>query len=112
MKSYFLSISFLMLLMCGVVCAEVNINTATAQEMATELTNIGPAKAAAIVEYRQTKGQFQSVNELLNINGIGEATLEMNRELLTVHDPAVSSPDTSNIKPDMTDIATTEKKQQ
>lgn len=65
------------------VHAEVNINTATVQQF-TELNNIGAVKAAAIVEYRTKYGRFQSVEDLLKVNGIGMAILEQNRNMLTV----------------------------
>ena len=65
------------------VHAEVNINTATMQQF-TELNNIGSVKAAAIVEYRNEHGHFESVDDLLKVNGIGLAILEANRDMLTV----------------------------
>ena len=65
------------------VHAEININTATMQQF-TELDNIGSVKAAAIVEYRDKHGHFESVDDLLKVNGIGLAILEANRDMLTV----------------------------
>ena len=65
------------------VHAEVNINTATMQQL-TELNNIGSVKAAAIVEYRDDHGHFKTVDDLLKVNGIGMAILEANRNMLTV----------------------------
>ena len=65
------------------VYAEININIATAQQL-TELNNIGVVKATAIVEYRTKHGNFQSVDDLLNVDGIGMAILELNRDMLTV----------------------------
>lgn len=50
--------------------AQVNINTATAQELQT-LNGIGPAKANAIIEYRNANGPFKSVEDLKNVRGIG-----------------------------------------
>ena len=61
----------------------VNINTADSAEL-TALSGIGTAKARAIVAYREEHGAFGSVDELLNVNGIGEATLEKLREFITV----------------------------
>ena len=49
----------------------VNINTASATEIAT-LPGIGPKTAASIVEYRQKNGPFKKVEELMNVRGIGE----------------------------------------
>lgn len=58
----------------------VNINTADAQAIASGLTGIGQAKAEAIVAYREANGPFRSVEDLLQVKGIGEKTLESNRE--------------------------------
>jgi len=57
----------------------VNINSANAEQLAEALFGIGAAKAAEIVAYRQQHGSFSSVEELLNIKGIGRKTLERNR---------------------------------
>ncbi len=61
----------------------VNINTADSAEL-TALSGVGTAKARAIVAYREEHGAFGSVDELLNVNGIGKATLEKLREFITV----------------------------
>lgn len=53
----------------------VNINQATAEELAT-LPGIGPVTAAAIVEYRDSNGGFDSVEQLAEVDGIGPATLD------------------------------------
>ncbi|USD64471.1 ComEA family DNA-binding protein [Vibrio sp. SCSIO 43136] len=58
----------------------VNINTATAQELATLLKGIGQSKAEKIVEYRDANGKFKSADELAEVKGIGNATVEKNRE--------------------------------
>ncbi|MDO7867211.1 ComEA family DNA-binding protein [Nocardioides jiangxiensis] len=52
----------------------VNINTATESEL-EELPGVGPVTAAAIVAFRQEHGAFTSVDQLLDVSGIGEATL-------------------------------------
>lgn len=62
----------------------VNINTAGAQEIALNLTGIGSSKASAIVTYREQHGQFQHMDELVNVKGIGLSTIEKNRELILV----------------------------
>ena len=49
----------------------VNINTASATEIAT-LPGIGAKTAARIIEYRQKNGPFKKVEELMNVRGIGE----------------------------------------
>lgn len=65
--------------------ARIDLNSADAETLARELDGIGEAKARAIVEYRQANGAFTSVDELLEVKGIGSATLEKNRERLTVN---------------------------
>jgi competence protein ComEA len=63
--------------------ALVDLNVATAEELDT-LPGVGPATAAAILEHRSTHGPFTSVEDLLDVPGIGEAKLEQLRELVTV----------------------------
>lgn len=62
----------------------VNLNTADAATIQRELVGIGATKAQAIVAYREAHGNFASVDELLEVKGIGEATLEKNRHKLMV----------------------------
>ncbi len=61
----------------------VNINTATLTELMT-LQGIGEVMAERIVQYREQFGEFSSVDELLNVSGIGEKKLEAIRENITV----------------------------
>lgn len=65
--------------------AVVNLNTADAATLQRELAGVGATKAQAIVAYREEHGNFASVDELLEVKGIGEATLEKNRDKLTVN---------------------------
>ncbi|MEX0731954.1 MAG: ComEA family DNA-binding protein [Aquisalimonadaceae bacterium] len=60
--------------------APVNINTADAQTIATALNGVGMTRATAIVEYRESNGGFESVEDLLNVSGIGPTTVEANRQ--------------------------------
>lgn len=62
----------------------LNINTADAATLQQALNGIGQAKAQAIVAYREANGPFQSVDELLEIKGIGNALMERNRDKLTL----------------------------
>lgn len=62
----------------------VNINTADIETLARELNGIGAAKARAIVEYREENGSFASVDELIEVKGIGVAIMEKNLHKLTV----------------------------
>ena len=64
------------------VATSININTANAERLAL-LSGIGPAKAAAIVSYRDQHGPFQAIDDLTKVSGIGEATVEKNRHLLS-----------------------------
>jgi len=64
--------------------APVNINTADAASLATNISGIGPKKAQAIVTYRKTNGPFKSVQELTNVKGIGQKTLEKNMDVLLI----------------------------
>ncbi len=56
----------------------VNVNSASAEEIATMLKGIGEKKAQDIVDYRSEHGPFKSVNDLSNVKGIGAATLKKN----------------------------------
>jgi len=67
------------LLPIGAWAGPVNVNTADASTLAKELDGIGPAKAEAIVEYRQKNGPFRAPEDLLKVQGIGERVLEQNR---------------------------------
>ncbi|MNJ02408.1 ComE operon protein 1 [compost metagenome] len=65
--------------------ARLNLNTADAPTLQATLIGIGKTKAEAIVAYREEHGAFASVDELLEIKGIGKALLERNRDKLTAH---------------------------
>ncbi|MDX1590030.1 MAG: ComEA family DNA-binding protein [Oleiphilaceae bacterium] len=64
----------------------VNINEADAETLA-DLDGIGPAKARAIIEFRETQGRFVTVDHLEEVSGIGLTTVENNRDRLTVGEP-------------------------
>ena len=61
----------------------VNLNTATLEQLDT-LPGVGPVTGQAILDWRTEHGRFGSVDELLEVDGIGEVTLEELRELVTV----------------------------
>ena len=66
--------------------AKVNINTATVDELQT-LPGIGATIAQRIVEYRNTHGPFQKVEDLLNVKGIGEKKLEKIKPFIEITPP-------------------------
>ena len=88
LKSFTLFAALILFLSTNIAVAEVNINTASAPELAEHLKNVGPAKAAAIVEYRNMHGAFKTVDELSSVQGIGDATVEMNKDAIILVDPA------------------------
>lgn len=65
--------------------AAVNINTASASELAAGLNGVGAARAEAIIRYRELYGPFQSVEELAEVSGIGSATVERNRPMIKLN---------------------------
>lgn len=63
--------------------ASVNINTATATELAS-LNGIGDSKAAAIIRYREQHGAFASADDLSNVKGIGNKTVADNADRISL----------------------------
>jgi len=74
------------LLMAGAVHAgePVDINTANAESLAEAIDGVGIKKARDIVTYRQKNGPFESVDELIEVSGIGRQTVDGSRENLTM----------------------------
>jgi len=67
----------------GGTTALVNVNTATEPELET-LPGVGPVTAAAIIDYRTKNGPFSTVDDLIDVSGIGPSTLEQMRPFVTV----------------------------
>lgn len=67
----------------GGVPGKVNLNTADAALLDT-LPGVGPATAAKIIAWREQNGRFESIEDLLDVGGIGEAKFESLRALVTV----------------------------
>lgn len=63
---------------------KVDINSADAATLALALDGIGMAKAQEIVAYRELNGDFESVEELADVKGIGDATIAKNRDKIIV----------------------------
>ena len=72
----------------GAFAGPVNINTADAATLATELTGVGPALAEAIVKDRAEHGKFDSPDALTRVKGIGQKIVEKNRANILIADPA------------------------
>jgi competence protein ComEA len=90
-----MSLKLLQLALVAAACAggaafagPVNINTADAATLASELTGVGPALAQAIVKDRQEHGNFATAEALTRVKGIGERIVEINKANILVNDPA------------------------
>jgi competence protein ComEA len=86
MKRFLLSL-FMSFAFSGITHAAVDLNAASQAQLET-VNGIGPAKAAAIVEYRKHNGPFKKVDDLKQVNGFGDKTLEKVRKELTVNSAA------------------------
>ncbi len=62
----------------------VNINTASAMELAEVLNGVGQSRAEAIVQFREANGPFMSAEQLLQVKGIGEKVLQKNLENIVI----------------------------
>ncbi|MEM1090403.1 MAG: helix-hairpin-helix domain-containing protein [Pseudomonadota bacterium] len=76
----------LALLLSGSVLAgePVDVNRASAEEIARSLDGVGLSKAEAIVAYRKLNGAFKHRDELVKVKGIGLATVERNRDYIQI----------------------------
>lgn len=63
----------------------ININTASQAELEL-LPGIGPVMAARVIEYRDENGGFEKIEDLLDVSGIGPATFERIKNLITVEE--------------------------
>ena len=62
----------------------INLNRASAEQLAEALDGVGIARARAIVQHRENYGEFDQVEELLMVSGIGDSILEANRNRMIV----------------------------
>ena len=74
------------------IAAPVNVNSADAKTISEALSGIGQKKAEAIVKYREEKGSFKSADDLVNVAGIGEKTIEKNKNDILLSDAAAFEP--------------------
>lgn len=78
-KSILLALTLAFSSLCA-FAGPVNINTASAEELADNLNGVGEKKALLIVERRESVGKFTSAEQLLEVKGIGEKTLIKNKD--------------------------------
>ncbi len=91
MKNIRRTLAALLIVMVGsavAVAGPVNVNTADAETISAELKGIGITKALAIVEFREANGPFKAPEELAMVKGIGERTVEINREFIVLNSTA------------------------
>ncbi|MEM1112151.1 MAG: helix-hairpin-helix domain-containing protein [Pseudomonadota bacterium] len=62
----------------------VNINAASAEQLADGLVGIGLSRAEEIIRHREAYGPFGTVDELMEVRGIGQSTLDKNRTRITL----------------------------
>ena len=62
---------------------KISINTATKEQLQT-LTGIGISKAEDIIEYRNINGNFESIEDIMNVKGIGQALFEKIKDNITI----------------------------
>jgi comEA protein len=79
----------------------VNINTAGAEEL-MKLSGIGEVTANAIIEYRNTNGEFRAIDDIKNVKGIGEAKFETIKAFITVGETAGDLAETAVTTTDLT----------
>jgi competence protein ComEA len=82
MKKLLLSL-FVSLAFSGITYAAVDLNAATKEELES-VTGIGPVKADAIVEYRKHNGPFKKVDDLKEVTGFGDKSVDKLRHEVTV----------------------------
>ena len=84
-KKVLMSLLLAMVLSTGFAYAmdKINLNTATQSELQT-LNGVGEATAAAIIQYREEHGMFKSVEDLVNVKGIGSKKVENLTDSVTV----------------------------
>jgi competence protein ComEA len=68
----------------------VDINSASAEQISQGMVGIGKVKAASIVQDREKNGAFKSVDELTRVKGIKSATIDKNRDRITVGQASAS----------------------
>jgi competence ComEA-like helix-hairpin-helix protein len=87
---FFVALCFSITLCASIQAEEgmkIDLNNAGKEEL-MQLQKVGPQKAEAIIEYRETIGLFENPEDIMNVTGIGEATYEINKDLIAVTPPS------------------------
>jgi len=79
-----LFLTTILLFSSAAFAGKININNASAEQIASAMTGIGDNKAKAIVDYRSSHGKFKSVQDLENVDGIGSKTVEKNKDKISL----------------------------
>ena len=80
MKAIFTAaVSAVFFISSAAFAAPVNINQASAGEIAEALSGVGMSKAQAIVEFRKKNGSFTKASDIVQVKGIGQSTYEKNK---------------------------------
>jgi competence protein ComEA len=69
----------------------VNVNSASAEEIAESLKGVGQSKAEAIVNYRNEHGDFKHMDELVSVKGIGIRTIDINRDYILLNNSELAA---------------------
>lgn len=83
-RMFFLALS-LFCLPFFAIAEPLDINTASAKELAIILDGVGPKIADRIIAYRNENGSFKSIDDLMKVKGIGKSTLEKNKDRIKVN---------------------------
>lgn len=83
MATCILAISILMVPVYMMAEEKINLNTATLEEL-TKLKRIGPTYGQRIIDYRETYGPFERIEDLMKVKGIGQKSFDANKDIITV----------------------------
>jgi len=84
MKFVITSLLACLLSFTALAADQVNINTASAEEISQALSGVGLSKAEEIVRYREANGAFAHIDELVNVKGLGMKTVDKNRDRIVL----------------------------
>lgn len=80
MKPRIFFLSLMLMFSSVAIASPVNINKASAEEIASALNGIGQSRAEAIVVWREHNGGFKNAEDIMQVKGIGKAIYEKNRK--------------------------------